>query len=98
VNPVPEVITGHLVTGYMNTGTWSSRLRVWCNAEDLTLQKKKYIFYEIQRSENRMQSGRIFQGKLYINKDCFSNDDDDDYDNNNNNIFVKKSKSNIWKT
>jgi hypothetical protein len=31
----------------------------------------------MQRSENRMQSGRIFYGRLWLKKGCFSANDDD---------------------
>jgi hypothetical protein len=33
---------------------------------------------EMQRSEKRMQTGRIFCGRLKLEKDSFANDDEDD--------------------
>jgi hypothetical protein len=56
-NPVPGGITGPLCYWWdINTGTRSSRW-VGCRADALA-QKKNYC--EIQRSENLMQTGRIF--------------------------------------
>jgi hypothetical protein len=38
--------------------------------------KKKKNCCEIQRCENRMQSGRIFWRRLWLKKGCFARDDD----------------------
>jgi hypothetical protein len=36
--------------------------------------------HEIQRNENQMKSGRIFQGRLWLKKGSLANDDDDEFD------------------
>jgi hypothetical protein len=78
VNPVLGGILGPPVTGghkYRNlvpqVGDWMQGRR------PCSVKKYTYIyFYEIQRSENRMQSGRIFYTGLRLNKCCFANDVD----------------------
>jgi hypothetical protein len=50
-----------LSLGDMNTGTWSSRLGIGRKADGPCSVKISYCC-EIQKSENRMQSGRTFCG------------------------------------
>jgi hypothetical protein len=61
-----------LSLGDINTGTWPFKLGPG--------SVKKNYCSEIQISENRMQYGRIFSGRLWLNKGCLANDDNGDMD------------------
>jgi hypothetical protein len=56
-------------------GAWELYARL------MTLSLKKRYCCVIQKSENRMQSGRTFYGRLWLKKGCFANDDGDGNDN-----------------
>jgi hypothetical protein len=55
-------------------------LGVGRKADDLAVYK--HYCHEIQRNENRVQSGRISYRRIRLKKGCFANDDGDDDDMN----------------
>jgi hypothetical protein len=63
-----------------------------------TLFRAKEYCCEIQRSENLMQSGRIFFGKICFKIGCFANDDDDndDYSAFSIHSFIKGCTALCW--